>query len=207
MPEKMDRRQARTKQLLRKALMSLIEEKRIEGITVTDIATRADINRGTFYLHYRDVADMLEQMKDEAFEQIRSNIQQLDPKELMEYADKNEPYPKIVGIFEQFAQQAEFFKVMFGPHGDLSYILRYKELMKTHIYNRLSYWAPQEENRLVPLDYLIAYMAAANLGVLLHWLESGMKQSPQELGIMMTRLVNHGPIASSGLRGQTSRRS
>lgn len=200
MSDKTDRRQARTKQLLRKALLSLIEEKSIEGITVTDITTRADINRGTFYLHYRDVADMLDQLKEEAFEKVRSIIQQLDPKELMEYADRNEPYPKVALIYEEFQRQSEFFKVMFGPHGDFSYITRFKELMKTNIFNKLSYWQPQEENRLVPLDYLIAYMASANLGVLLHWLESGMKQTPEELGSIMTRLVNYGPIASSGLR-------
>lgn len=205
MTSKIDRRQARTKQLLRQALLSLIEEKSIEGITVTDIATRADLNRGTFYLHYRDVADMLDQLKEEAFEQVRSNIQQLDPRELMAYADRNEPYPKVALIFEEFQRQSEFFKVMFGPHGDLSYIIRFKELMKTHIFNKLSYWQPQEENRLVPLDFLIAYMASANLGVLLHWLESGMKQTPQELGIIMTRLVNYGPIVSSGLKSQPSK--
>ena len=203
MSDKIDRRQARTKQLLRQALLSLIEEKSIEGITVTDIATRADLNRGTFYLHYRDVADMLDQLKDEAFEQVRGNIQQLDPKELMEYADRNEPYPKVTFIFEEFQRQSEFFKAMFGPHGDLSYINRYTNLMKTHIFNKLSYWQPQEENRLVPLDYLIAYMASANLGVVLHWLESGMKQSPQELAMIMMRLVNYGPITASGLRSQS----
>ncbi|MGO4273296.1 TetR/AcrR family transcriptional regulator, partial [Paenibacillus sp. TAF58] len=62
---KMDRRQARTKQLLRQALMALIEEKGTDGLTVTDITTRAGVNRGTFYLHYRDAQDMLEQIKTE----------------------------------------------------------------------------------------------------------------------------------------------
>jgi AcrR family transcriptional regulator len=200
MSEKMDRRQARTKLLLYKALMELIEEKGVDGVTVTDISNRADLNRGTFYLHYRDVADMLDQMKDEAFEHIRTTMQLLDPRELMEYARKDEPYPSIVRIFEEVAKHADFFRVMFGPKGDLAYIIRFKELMQTHIFNKLSYWIPNEENRRVPLNYLIAYMSSANLGVLLHWIESGMKQSPYELGLMMTRLVNHGPIANSGLR-------
>lgn len=202
MSEKIDRRQARTKQLLYKALMELIKEKGVEGITVTDISSRADINRGTFYLHYRDVADMLDQLKDEAFEHIRNTVQFLDPKELMEYASRDEAYPSIVRAFEEIAKHGEFFQAMFGPKGDLSYILRFRQLMQTHIYNRLTYWNPNEDTRPVPLEYLIAYMASANVGVLLHWLETGMQQSPQELGLMMTRLVNHGPIANSGLRNR-----
>lgn len=204
MSEKVDRRQARTKQFMREALLSILEEKSIEGITVTDIANRADINRGTFYLHYRDVADMLDQMKDESFEQILNTIQQLDPMELIVYADRNEPYPKITLIFEAIERQADFFKVMFGPHGDVSYINRYKDLMETRIFKNLSYAQPQEANRLVPLEYLISYMASANLGVVLHWLQSGMKQTPLELSAIMTNLMNYGPITSSGLRGHTS---
>ncbi|KGE20122.1 TetR/AcrR family transcriptional regulator [Paenibacillus wynnii] len=203
MSEKMDRRQARTKQLMRDALLSIIEERSIEGITVTDIANRADINRGTFYLHYRDVAGMLDQMKEEAFEHIQNTIQQLNPKELMVYADKNEPYPKITLIFEEVKRQAKFFKVMFGPHGDVSYINRFKDLMETRIFKNLSYAQPQEENRLVPLEFLISYMASANLGVVLHWLQSGMKQTPLELSAIMTNLMNYGPITSSGLRIET----
>ena len=200
MSDKIDRRQARTKKLLRDALLSLIEDKSIDVITVTDIASRADINRGTFYLHYRDVADMLDQMKDEAFDQLLGIIEGLNPTELMYFADRNKPYPKITQIFEEIERQAHFFQVMFGPHGDVSYITRFKDLMETRIFKNLSYAQPQEENRLVPLEYLISYMASANLGVVLHWLKTGMKQTPQELAVMMTNLMYYGPITSSGLR-------
>ncbi len=37
--------------------MELIQEKDVEKITVTDIITRADINRGTFYAHYQDIPE------------------------------------------------------------------------------------------------------------------------------------------------------
>ena len=49
MKDKIDRRQARTKMLLRNALIELIEERGLEGLTVTDITNRAVVNRGTFY--------------------------------------------------------------------------------------------------------------------------------------------------------------
>jgi len=52
-----DRRIARTKAAIREALVALIEEKGFDALTVKDIATRANINRGTFYLHYKDKFD------------------------------------------------------------------------------------------------------------------------------------------------------
>ena len=52
---KEDRRIRRTKKLLKQALAQLMDEKEFKDITVRDITERADLNRGTFYLHYRDV--------------------------------------------------------------------------------------------------------------------------------------------------------
>jgi len=197
---KMDRRQLRTKQLLRKALMELIEEKGAEDITVTDIANRADINRGTFYLHYRDASDMLTQIKEEVFEKLMALLRQLDIIEMMGYAIKDEAYPKAVLVFEECARNADFFKVIFGPRGDPEFMLRIKNTVKAHFESKLTYWQPEESKMLVPLDFLLAYMSSANLGVLTHWIESGMRESPQQAALNMMRLINYGPLTATGLR-------
>lgn len=199
MSEKMDRRKARTRLLLRNALLELIEEKGLDEVTVTDITNRADINRGTFYLHYNDVVDMLGQLKEESFRQIRSLVSNLDFNEFAEHARKIEPYPKMVNLFEEVKRNADFFRVMFGQKGDLTYIAQFKELMSNNIYRKMTQWRPEHNELLVPIDFLIAYMTSANIGVLMHWLETGMKQSPHELGLILTRIVNYGPIVASGL--------
>jgi AcrR family transcriptional regulator len=199
MSDKMDRRQQRTKQLLRKTLFELMEEKTIESITVTDISNRADINRGTFYLHFRDVSDMMEQIKEEMFEKIRRVVIQIDLRELLVYSSKGETYPILVKIFEELVRNSDFFKAIFGPNGDMSFVRRLKEFMSSIIFNKLTYLQPQEENLLVPRDFIIAYMASANIGVVLHWIESGMKLSPLEMGQIMTQLVSHGPLVSTGM--------
>lgn len=59
-PVKVDRRVLRTKQAIKKAFLELFAEKRFEDITINDIADRADINRGTVYLHYMDKFDLLD---------------------------------------------------------------------------------------------------------------------------------------------------
>jgi len=200
--EKLDRRQARTKQLLYKALMELIEEKGSENVTVTDIANQADINRGTFYLHYRDVPDMLEQIKEEVFSKIVSFMVQLNPNDAIQYGNKDEAYPELVGIFEEIALHADFLKIMLGPKGDLSYAIKFKTTMAAHIFNKLNYSYPPEENSLVPRDYLIAYISSANFGMLCHWLESGMQKSPYEMGLIMTKIVTHGPIGVTSLKSK-----
>lgn len=56
----MDRRIKKTKQALNQALFTLLDEKTFQQITITDIVTVADVNRGTFYKHYRDKEELLD---------------------------------------------------------------------------------------------------------------------------------------------------
>ena len=60
-----DRRVRKTKRQLRLALMKLMSEKSVKDISVRELAAIADINRGTFYIHYRDVGDLLQRLEDE----------------------------------------------------------------------------------------------------------------------------------------------
>ncbi|MEG2643479.1 MAG: TetR/AcrR family transcriptional regulator, partial [Eubacterium sp.] len=68
--KKEDRRVRKTKRQLRQALTELLKEKPIQEIKVREIADLIDINRGTFYQHYRDICEMLLQIEDELFSQF-----------------------------------------------------------------------------------------------------------------------------------------
>ena len=63
--EKQDRRVIRSKMRMREALISLMQEKLFPEITARDITDRADLNRATFYLHYNNVFDLLEELEEE----------------------------------------------------------------------------------------------------------------------------------------------
>ena len=45
-----------------KALLSLLEKKPFDKITVTDIVETCGINRNTFYYYYSDIYDLLEEI-------------------------------------------------------------------------------------------------------------------------------------------------
>lgn len=60
----------RSRRLIREAFRELMNEKPIDQITVMDIVRRADINRGTFYAHYRDTKAVIEQIENEVIEKI-----------------------------------------------------------------------------------------------------------------------------------------
>ena len=55
-----DERVIKTKKLIKTALSELIQEKGFDHVSITDLTQRANINKGTFYLHYQDKYDLLE---------------------------------------------------------------------------------------------------------------------------------------------------
>ena len=60
-----DRRVRKTRAVLRQGLVRLMAEKSIQDITVTELCAACDVNRGTFYLHYTDVFELLHSVEDE----------------------------------------------------------------------------------------------------------------------------------------------
>jgi len=70
----MDLRVERTKRNIRSAFLALCAKKPIEKITVKELAQLANINKATFYLHYRDLYDLAEQMESEFIEDCLARL-------------------------------------------------------------------------------------------------------------------------------------
>ena len=64
----------RSRKLINDALADLLQEKPLDKITVTDVVTKADINRGTFYAHYRDIPDVVDHLIQQTFSMLRDAI-------------------------------------------------------------------------------------------------------------------------------------
>lgn len=72
---KTDKRSERTEALIRSVFFQLLEEMPAYKITVSELCRRADINRGTFYLHYQDCYDLIETLTHEIAEKFSPFIE------------------------------------------------------------------------------------------------------------------------------------
>ena len=70
-----DRRVRKTTNALKHALTVLMQKKSIKDITVKELTDIADVNRGTFYLHYEDVFDLLSQSEGDFFTKLREAVE------------------------------------------------------------------------------------------------------------------------------------
>lgn len=64
-----------TRANMTKAFWDLYMDKPIEKITIREITDHAGYNRATFYLYYRDVYDLFEQIEDDILDQVRALVQ------------------------------------------------------------------------------------------------------------------------------------
>lgn len=62
-----DRRTRYTQQTIKDSFLSLLKEKPFSKITVTEVCRMSEINRGTFYLHYYDIDDVLDSLLEDVF--------------------------------------------------------------------------------------------------------------------------------------------
>lgn len=70
MPKAEYRSSIRSKNLIRSALLSLMKDKSFDQITISEVAQKAGVNRGTFYAHYRNLSEVLESIQEEMASQI-----------------------------------------------------------------------------------------------------------------------------------------
>ena len=61
---KKDRRIEKTEYVLVNSLAALMHSKNIKDISVKELCEYANVNRGTFYLHYNDIYDMLDTIEN-----------------------------------------------------------------------------------------------------------------------------------------------
>ena len=64
-------RETDTRDKLKKALTILLNEKSLNDISVSELTKEASINRGTFYLHYDDKMDLVDNLVEEIFEELK----------------------------------------------------------------------------------------------------------------------------------------
>lgn len=85
----------RTERAIQSAMLSLLDKKPFEKITVRNILDEASVSRATFYKHFRDKYDIVEKIQDEvlhSYQELRESMTQTTP----------DQYPALV---EQFTQR------------------------------------------------------------------------------------------------------
>nr|WP_255396423.1 TetR/AcrR family transcriptional regulator C-terminal domain-containing protein [Gordonibacter sp. An230] len=186
----MDRRITKSKRALRDALIALMEERGFDALSVGDLCARADLNRGTFYNHFRDKDALLAALEDEVvadLDRLQERMQDLTVRKLLGYRARKRPLPLLVDLFDYLREQGDFLHAVLGPGGDVRFGPRLRDAVCTNLIQSILH--ERYRNNPEPfVQYYVAFFASAYLGVIQRWIETGMRESSEEMALIAMRL-------------------
>ncbi|WP_373483407.1 TetR/AcrR family transcriptional regulator [Acetobacterium sp.] len=172
--KKIDRRIRKTEQQLQTGLAQLLLEKSVEKITVSELSDLVDINRGTFYLHYKDVFDMLDQIENEIFIDFCTLLNR--------YAsifERSNTRPFLIDAFRFIAENDEMLHVLLCKPGHLAFLNRLQAVFKENFFE---HWLEKYHPKVSPqIEYFYSYILSGCMGIMIQWLNTGMKESPEQM--------------------------
>ena len=169
-----DIRVRRTKKLLRKGVAELGEAKSVNKITVKELTDLVEINRGTFYLHYKDVYDLVDSIEDELCNEFDQKVLAVTPEDIL-----YRPVDVLESFFDYFKTHRDIINVLMGENGDAKFVYRFGELMNIKILELFKQIFPNMS--MERYDFAYNYGKFGYVGILHCWATKYSHLSSREI--------------------------
>ena len=175
-----DRRLIKTKYAIRETFLVLLNEKTIDKITVAELCRRANLGRGTFYLHYTDIYDLYEHVKAEVFDELSSFFDSS-----MSICDPQNFLKLIEALTYYFASNKTIILLLFASEKNKDNLQKLKGFFMEQLFL---------ENTTYDISYIefaeILFIVSGFIGILEEWLNNGLTTSPEQLSLILKQLLS-----------------
>lgn len=182
--QKTDHRVRLTKQIIKDSLVTLMQEYPVSKLSVKMLCEMAGINRSTFYAHYTDIYDLLNQVQDEIIFQISEHIS--------ERAFSEQTPLTVISlnqILEYAKDNSRLLKVLLSENGDFAFQKNIMLLAQEKIIHELRNMRHIDQSTS---EYLQNYTVSGVLSVIRRWLQFDMEESTQEMADLCAKLLYKG---------------
>ncbi len=168
-----NRRVRMTKQLMKNALLELLEQRELVNITVTAICQTADVHRSTFYKYYTDPADLLKDVEQDILDLLPS------PPELLNLENPEQLLTTTTVFFDNVKRNEKSLRILFNKRTG------------NHLAAKLiEYFCSGDFPVGTDADELSAhfirlYIACGTIGMLREWVCAGFPVSSRKIAEMM----------------------
>ncbi len=190
MEKKMDQRVRLTRNLLKNALVQLMQEQHISKISVRALCEVADINRSTFYVHYNDHYDLLNKVEQEVLENLNKYLSRQDLNK-----DRPMSVQVLTRVLDYVKENMELFKALLSENCDFAF---QKDLMK------LAQVLSSQHNQSLTAktqEYAESFFLSGAISMLQKWLHGGANESPAQMAEFVIQIIYYG---INGVKENTS---
>jgi AcrR family transcriptional regulator len=174
-----ERRRRQTRELLIQTTLQLVLEKGYESISIQDITDRADLGRGTFYLHFKDKEEVVWTAFRELFQELEQQAhQQLDPRL------PQVEYYGLLNIFRHAEQHRDLYRVMVGGNGSARLTARVQDFLAEAFRYDIRHAPAPEVNFHIPEEIESQILVGVITRLIFWWLEKPNSYSPEQMADM-----------------------
>jgi AcrR family transcriptional regulator len=178
-----DLRVKRTHKLLQEALIELTIQKGFSAIAVSDITKYAGVNRATFYRHYEDKFDLLNQYVQRVYKLLEASPE--DRPSASSEVNTRQTQLGLITIFEHIQANAKFYRVMLGKNGDPVFGEKIRQYIRDRIWRSLP---PEQQKNDDSVDLYLSYSSSASVGAVLWWLEHDMPYTAEQMATISYKI-------------------
>lgn len=180
----------KTKQLIQTSFMQILEKKPFDTITVGDITKAAKINRGTFYLHYQDKFDLLDQIEQQLFSDLGSHIDELQSRySAMQTYEKGQEQ-LAAALFSSIKMHAPLLKIFLSNRGRAGFHIRFRDAFTEKVRVNLEKNGSINASLKAPMDYFLSFITSAFLGLIEQWVRNGLDKTPEEMTVLYIDIIS-----------------
>jgi AcrR family transcriptional regulator len=180
-----DLRVIKNRKAIQDALLTSLESKLFDDITVQDIATQALISRATFYRHFEDKYLLIEAMLKERIAPLAARFRQSSGKATNLSAGW-------LLLFEHIADSKSFYKAVLGKHGSLFIRSYVQDLIGDLLLEQFRVTGLDPQRGEIPFDVNAQFISNAFLGVVVWWLENELPYPPEQMAKWTMQLMAKG---------------
>ncbi|HCD59142.1 TPA: TetR/AcrR family transcriptional regulator [Clostridioides difficile] len=195
MNESRDPRPKRSRDRITMVLFRLLKTHSFSSITVKMLTDGAGVNRSTFYAHYTDKYDLLDQIVEEQMKALEQAIRITGTGTAFPTVEQVSRY--FARLFIHIEENELFYQTMLVQGPIKTFISRFLDTLKENY--RLMF-RPQitEEATFVDRDLLLNYVIGGQLGLLISWLRNGRPYSSEYMAEQLSRMIVFGTVESIG---------
>ena len=183
------RRKIRTRKQLEQATQELLIEKGYDAITIQEIVDRADLGRGTFYLHFQDKEEAVWSMIERGLREDDMFSHQLAES----HPDGFSLSGSFITIFRQAEKNRDLFMVMLGLKGSGALTNRLQDMLAEDLERQLTAILPQN----TPPDFTAQLITGGLTRLLAWWLTTPNEHTPEEMAQRFYAALSDGIITSA----------
>lgn len=188
----MDRRIARTRGTLQRALSSLILKKGYDAITVDDICETANVGRSTFYSHFTSKDDLKRRGLDE---HLRALLVDRRKNTLPPGDAKDRHLAFSLPLFEHARDHLDLYRALAGSRGGGVSLGAIRQIVSDLVSEEIAENAYSNPGNVIPREVVVTYVVGAYMALLTWWLDGGAKLSAERMDGMFRRLATEGIMA------------